>query len=155
MMKQLHIYLSYKETTVTIRSVTLSPLCFSHPLPKAVLLLCKSVQMSLSPLKGEGAVACLSHCDRASSYLRSSVSVPLAQSGNWLNKVVYKNLFKHSQHWHCYPLRSAVGFSFLRNIVCCLAHIYKWQKPAVCFRRSLPSGFHHVYTHTHCMLSWG
>ncbi|TMS14864.1 Sterol regulatory element-binding protein 2 [Larimichthys crocea] len=44
--------------------------------------------MSLSPLKGEGAIACLSHCDRASSYLRSSVSVPLAQSGNWLNKGV-------------------------------------------------------------------
>ncbi|XP_071396024.1 sterol regulatory element-binding protein 2 isoform X1 [Centroberyx affinis] len=59
-----------------------------HPLPKAVLLLCKSVQMSLSPLKGEGAVTCLSHCDRASSYLRSSISVPLAQSGNWLNKGV-------------------------------------------------------------------
>lgn len=67
--------------------VPFSPLCFSHPLPKAVLLLCKAVQMSLSPLKGEGAVACLSHCDRASSYLRSSISVPLAQSGNWLNKV--------------------------------------------------------------------
>uniref|UniRef100_A0AAQ5WWM1 Sterol regulatory element-binding protein 2 n=1 Tax=Amphiprion ocellaris TaxID=80972 RepID=A0AAQ5WWM1_AMPOC len=48
-----------------------------HPLPKAVLLLCKVVQMSLSPLKGEGAVSCLSHCDRASSYLRSSISVPL------------------------------------------------------------------------------
>lgn len=59
-----------------------------HPLPKAVLLLCKAVQMSLSPLKGEGAVSCLSHCDRASSYLRSSISVPLAQSGNWLNKGV-------------------------------------------------------------------
>uniref|UniRef100_A0A667WRG6 Sterol regulatory element-binding protein 2 n=1 Tax=Myripristis murdjan TaxID=586833 RepID=A0A667WRG6_9TELE len=59
-----------------------------HPLPKAVLLLCKAVQMSLSPLKGEGALACLSHCDRASSYLRSSISVPLAQSGNWLNKGV-------------------------------------------------------------------
>ncbi|XP_042183490.1 sterol regulatory element-binding protein 2 [Oncorhynchus tshawytscha] len=60
-----------------------------HPLPKAVLLLCKAVQMSLSPLKGEGAVACLSHCDRASSYLRTSISVPLsAQSGNWLNKGV-------------------------------------------------------------------
>uniref|UniRef100_A0AAQ5YMC8 Sterol regulatory element-binding protein 2 n=1 Tax=Amphiprion ocellaris TaxID=80972 RepID=A0AAQ5YMC8_AMPOC len=59
-----------------------------HPLPKAVLLLCKVVQMSLSPLKGEGAVSCLSHCDRASSYLRSSISVPLAQSGNWLNKGV-------------------------------------------------------------------
>uniref|UniRef100_A0A673A204 Sterol regulatory element-binding protein 2 n=1 Tax=Sphaeramia orbicularis TaxID=375764 RepID=A0A673A204_9TELE len=58
-----------------------------HPLPKAVLLLCKSVQMSLLPLKGEGAMACLSHCDRSSSYLRSSISVPLAQSGNWLNKV--------------------------------------------------------------------
>ncbi|XP_029619089.1 sterol regulatory element-binding protein 2 isoform X3 [Salmo trutta] len=60
-----------------------------HPLPKAVLLLCKAVQMSLSPLKGEGAVACLSHCDRASSYLRTRISVPLsAQSGNWLNKGV-------------------------------------------------------------------
>ncbi|XP_042163135.1 sterol regulatory element-binding protein 2 [Oncorhynchus tshawytscha] len=60
-----------------------------HPLPKAVLLLCKAVQMSLSPLKGEGAVACLSYCDRASSYLRTSISVPLsAQSGNGLNKGV-------------------------------------------------------------------
>ncbi|CAJ1075803.1 sterol regulatory element-binding protein 2 isoform X2 [Xyrichtys novacula] len=59
-----------------------------HPLPKAVLLLCKAVQMSLSPLKGEGAVACLSACDRASSYLRSSISVPLAPSGNMLNKGV-------------------------------------------------------------------
>ncbi|KAM3864299.1 sterol regulatory element-binding protein 2 [Diretmus argenteus] len=59
-----------------------------HPLPKAVLLLCKAVQMSLSHLKGEGAVACLSHCDRASSYLRSSISVPLGQSGNWHNKGV-------------------------------------------------------------------
>uniref|UniRef100_I3JNT4 Sterol regulatory element-binding protein 2 n=1 Tax=Oreochromis niloticus TaxID=8128 RepID=I3JNT4_ORENI len=59
-----------------------------HPLPKAVLLLCKAVQMSLSPLKGEGAIACLSHCDRGSSYLCSSISVPLAQSGNWLNKGV-------------------------------------------------------------------
>ncbi|MEQ2168274.1 hypothetical protein GOODEAATRI_012687 [Goodea atripinnis] len=58
-----------------------------HPLPKAVLLLCKVVQLSLSTLKGDGVVACLSHCDRASGYLRSSISVPLAQSGNWLNKV--------------------------------------------------------------------
>ncbi|KAK2833807.1 hypothetical protein Q5P01_017696 [Channa striata] len=59
-----------------------------HPLPKAVLLLCKAVQMSLSPLKGGGALACLSLTDRASSYLCSSISVPLAQSGNWLNKGV-------------------------------------------------------------------
>lgn len=63
-------------------------LILDHPLPKAVLLLCKVVQMSLSPLKGEGAVACLSHCDRSSSYLRSSISVPLGQSGNWLTKGV-------------------------------------------------------------------
>uniref|UniRef100_A0A3P8VEZ1 Ciliary neurotrophic factor n=1 Tax=Cynoglossus semilaevis TaxID=244447 RepID=A0A3P8VEZ1_CYNSE len=60
----------------------------SHSLPKAVLLHCKAVQMSLSPLKGEGAVTCLSHCDRASSFLRSSVSVPVSQTGNWLNKGV-------------------------------------------------------------------
>ncbi|XP_035036239.1 sterol regulatory element-binding protein 2 isoform X3 [Hippoglossus stenolepis] len=59
-----------------------------HSLPKAVLQLCKAVQMSLLPLKGEGAVACLSHCDRASSHLRASISEPLAQSGNWLNKGV-------------------------------------------------------------------
>ncbi|XP_020782816.2 sterol regulatory element-binding protein 2 [Boleophthalmus pectinirostris] len=59
-----------------------------HPLPKALLLLCKTVQMSLAPLKGEGLVACLSHCDRASSYLRSSISVPLTQSGNYLHKGV-------------------------------------------------------------------
>ncbi|KAL0992976.1 hypothetical protein UPYG_G00101720 [Umbra pygmaea] len=60
-----------------------------HPLPKAVLLLCKAVQMSLSPLKGEGPVACLAHCDRASGHLRASISVPLStQSGNWLNKGV-------------------------------------------------------------------
>ncbi|TNN58500.1 Sterol regulatory element-binding protein 2 [Liparis tanakae] len=59
-----------------------------HPLPKAVLLLCKAVQMSLPPLKGEGAMAYLSHCDRASGYLRSSISVPVAQTGNWLNKGV-------------------------------------------------------------------
>ncbi|XP_041860840.1 sterol regulatory element-binding protein 2 [Melanotaenia boesemani] len=59
-----------------------------HPLPKAVLLLCKVVQMSLSTLKGDGVVACLSHCDRASIYLRSSISLPLAQSGNWLDKGV-------------------------------------------------------------------
>ncbi|KAL7378746.1 hypothetical protein ABVT39_017832 [Epinephelus coioides] len=59
-----------------------------HHLPKSVLLLCKAVQMSLSPLKGEGAITCLSHCDRASSYLRSSISVPLAQTGDLLNKGV-------------------------------------------------------------------
>uniref|UniRef100_M3ZLJ2 Sterol regulatory element-binding protein 2 n=1 Tax=Xiphophorus maculatus TaxID=8083 RepID=M3ZLJ2_XIPMA len=49
-------------------------LILDRPLPKAVLLLCKVVQMSLSPLKGDGVAACLSHCDRSSSYLRSSVS---------------------------------------------------------------------------------
>lgn len=59
-----------------------------HPLPKAVLLLCKAVQTSLSPLKGEGAAACLSHCERASGYMRSSVAVPFTHPGNWLNKGV-------------------------------------------------------------------
>ncbi|KAI1884577.1 hypothetical protein AGOR_G00227820 [Albula goreensis] len=59
-----------------------------HPLPKAVLQLCKAVQLSLSPQKGEGTLACRAHCDRASGYLSASISVPLAQSGNWLNKGV-------------------------------------------------------------------
>lgn len=63
-------------------------LCFRHPLAKAVLLLCKAVQLSISPLKGEGAMSCLSHCDRASSYISSSVAIPLTQSGNLLNKVL-------------------------------------------------------------------
>ncbi|XP_061158817.1 sterol regulatory element-binding protein 2 isoform X2 [Syngnathus typhle] len=59
-----------------------------HPLPKAVQSLCKSVQMSLSPVKGEGTSACLSRCDQASSYLRSSISVPLGQPGDGLNKAM-------------------------------------------------------------------
>lgn len=63
-------------------------LCFRHPLAKAVLLLCKAVQLSISPLKGEGAMSCLSLCDRASSYISSSVAIPLTQSGNLLNKVL-------------------------------------------------------------------
>lgn len=67
-------------------------LCFRHPLAKAVLLLCKAVQLSLSPLKGEGAMSCLSHCDRASSYMSSSVAIPLTQSGNLLNKVLLKKI---------------------------------------------------------------
>lgn len=75
-------------------------LYFSHPLPKAVLLLCKAVQMSLSPLKGEGLVACLSYCNRASSNMRSSVAVPLTQSGNWLNKVAYQKSPKHQRYCH-------------------------------------------------------
>ncbi|KAJ8387547.1 hypothetical protein AAFF_G00152430 [Aldrovandia affinis] len=59
-----------------------------HPLPKAVLQLCKAVQLSLSPHKGEGTLGCRAHCDRASGFLRASISVPLTQSGNWLNKGV-------------------------------------------------------------------
>uniref|UniRef100_A0A9J7XAD4 Sterol regulatory element-binding protein 2 n=1 Tax=Cyprinus carpio carpio TaxID=630221 RepID=A0A9J7XAD4_CYPCA len=45
-----------------------------HPLPKAVLALCKSVQMSVNPQKGEGVVSCLSHCQRSSAHLHFSVS---------------------------------------------------------------------------------
>ncbi|KAG7460037.1 hypothetical protein MATL_G00216940 [Megalops atlanticus] len=59
-----------------------------HPLPKAVLQLCKGVQLSLSPQKGEGTLGCRAHCDRASGYLRASIAVPISQSGNWLNKGV-------------------------------------------------------------------
>lgn len=91
----------------------ISTLCFSHPLPKAVLLLCKAVQMSLCPLKGEGAVACLSHCNRASSYMRSSVAVPLAQSGNWLNKVQYKESLTTLQTLALLSLKICSGFVFL------------------------------------------
>ncbi|KAG7491464.1 hypothetical protein MATL_G00004690 [Megalops atlanticus] len=60
----------------------------NHPLPKAVLQLCRAVQLSLSPQKDEGALGCLSHCDRASSHLRASISMTHSQCGNWLNKGV-------------------------------------------------------------------
>lgn len=63
-----------------------------------MLLLCKAVQLSLSPLKGEGAMSCLSHCDRASSYMSSSVAIPLTQSGNLLNKVLLKKKKKKSKY---------------------------------------------------------
>ncbi|KAL2100975.1 hypothetical protein ACEWY4_002736 [Coilia grayii] len=59
-----------------------------HPLPKAVQQLCKAVQVSLSPQKGEGMGACLAHCERSSAYLHASISVQLAQSATWLNKGV-------------------------------------------------------------------
>ncbi|XP_051571774.1 sterol regulatory element-binding protein 2-like isoform X2 [Myxocyprinus asiaticus] len=56
-----------------------------HPLPKAVLALCKAVQMSVYPLKGEGVLNCLTHCQRASAHLHISV----CQSHNtWLHKGV-------------------------------------------------------------------
>nr|XP_057905878.1 sterol regulatory element-binding protein 2 [Doryrhamphus excisus] len=59
-----------------------------HPLPNAVLLLCKAVQKSLSPLKGDNTLACLSRCDQASNFLRSSISLHLGQPGNCLHKAM-------------------------------------------------------------------
>ncbi|XP_028843293.1 sterol regulatory element-binding protein 2 isoform X2 [Denticeps clupeoides] len=59
-----------------------------HPLPKSLLQLCKAVQLSLIPQKCDGVVACLTHCDRSSAYLRASISVPLAQTSSWLHKGV-------------------------------------------------------------------
>uniref|UniRef100_A0A671NDE2 Sterol regulatory element-binding protein 2 n=1 Tax=Sinocyclocheilus anshuiensis TaxID=1608454 RepID=A0A671NDE2_9TELE len=57
-----------------------------HPLPKAVLALCKAVQMSVSPQKGEGVVSCLSHCQRASAHLHFSVCQ--SHNNTWLHKGV-------------------------------------------------------------------
>ncbi|XP_050960548.1 sterol regulatory element-binding protein 2 isoform X2 [Labeo rohita] len=57
-----------------------------HPLPKAVLALCKAVQMSVSPQKGEGVVSCLSHCQRASAHLH--ISVCQSHNNTWLHKGV-------------------------------------------------------------------
>uniref|UniRef100_A0A8B9H827 Sterol regulatory element-binding protein 2 n=1 Tax=Astyanax mexicanus TaxID=7994 RepID=A0A8B9H827_ASTMX len=55
-----------------------------HPLPKAVLALCKAVQMSVCPQKGEGTLSCLTHCDRASAYLRTSIAH--THTYTWLHK---------------------------------------------------------------------
>nr|UJU86705.1 sterol regulatory element-binding protein 2 [Mylopharyngodon piceus] len=57
-----------------------------HPLPKAVLALCKAVQMSVCPQKGEGVVNCLSHCQRASAHLH--ISVCQSHNNTWLHKGV-------------------------------------------------------------------
>ncbi|KAL7829926.1 hypothetical protein AOLI_G00308110 [Acnodon oligacanthus] len=55
-----------------------------HPLSKAVLALCKAVQMSVCPQKGEGTLSCITHCDRASAYLHSSISH--THTYTWLHK---------------------------------------------------------------------
>ncbi|KAL1279566.1 hypothetical protein QQF64_026239 [Cirrhinus molitorella] len=57
-----------------------------HPLPKAVLALCKAVQISVSPQKGEGVVSCLSHCQRSSAHLH--ISVCQSHNNTWLHKGV-------------------------------------------------------------------
>ncbi|XP_065134542.1 sterol regulatory element-binding protein 2 isoform X3 [Paramisgurnus dabryanus] len=57
-----------------------------HPLPKAVLALCKAVQMSVCPQKGEGISSCLTHCQRSSAHLHISVSQ--SHNNTWLHKGV-------------------------------------------------------------------
>ncbi|XP_018593949.1 sterol regulatory element-binding protein 2 isoform X2 [Scleropages formosus] len=59
-----------------------------HPLPKAVLQLCRAVQVSLSSQKSEATTGSLALCERSSSHLHASVSVPPDQSDNWLDKGV-------------------------------------------------------------------
>ncbi|MCJ8749359.1 hypothetical protein PDJAM_G00175470 [Pangasius djambal] len=55
-----------------------------HPLLKAVLALCKAVQMSVCPQKGEGTLGCLTHCNRASAYLHNSITH--TPTHTWLHK---------------------------------------------------------------------
>ncbi|XP_060760146.1 sterol regulatory element-binding protein 2 isoform X2 [Neoarius graeffei] len=55
-----------------------------HPLPKAVLALCKAVQISVCPQKGEGTLNCLTHCNRASAYLHNSITH--TPTHTWLHK---------------------------------------------------------------------
>lgn len=98
------------------------PLYSSHPLPKAVLLLCKAVQMSLSPLKGEGAIACLSYCDRGSSYLCSSISVALAQSGNWLNKVGYQQFQTWPLHSYMQCMQTSKSLPYITSYCLTVQH---------------------------------
>ncbi|KAG9338808.1 hypothetical protein JZ751_025245 [Albula glossodonta] len=60
----------------------------NHPLPKAVLQLCRAIQLSFPPLSGERKQACLSCCGRASGHLRASISVTHHQIGDCLSKGV-------------------------------------------------------------------
>ncbi|XP_076866440.1 LOW QUALITY PROTEIN: sterol regulatory element-binding protein 2 [Brachyhypopomus gauderio] len=57
-----------------------------HPLPRAVLSLCKAVQMSVSPQKDEGMLSCYTHCERASALLHTSISH--THTHTWLHKGV-------------------------------------------------------------------
>ncbi|KAJ8251861.1 hypothetical protein GJAV_G00226230 [Gymnothorax javanicus] len=59
-----------------------------HPLPKSVLQLCKAVQLSVLSQKGEGTLACQSLCERASSLISTSVSIPIDPHANRLTKGV-------------------------------------------------------------------
>ncbi|KAI4887122.1 hypothetical protein NFI96_018932 [Prochilodus magdalenae] len=55
-----------------------------HPLSKAVLAMCKAMQMSVCPQKGEGTLSCITYCDRASAYLHTSISH--THTYTWLHK---------------------------------------------------------------------
>ncbi|XP_026852166.1 sterol regulatory element-binding protein 2 isoform X1 [Electrophorus electricus] len=57
-----------------------------HPLPKAMLALCKAVQMSVCPQKDEGTLSCYTHCERASTLLHNSISH--THTYTWLHKGV-------------------------------------------------------------------
>ncbi|XP_072568129.1 sterol regulatory element-binding protein 2-like [Paramormyrops kingsleyae] len=60
----------------------------SHPLPKAVLQMCKAARLSLTVPSSQGALACLSHCDQAGGHLCAGSSVALVQTGDRLSKGV-------------------------------------------------------------------
>ncbi|MBN3301687.1 SRBP2 protein, partial [Amia calva] len=59
-----------------------------HPLPRAVLALCRAVQLSVGTPRGEAVPACLAHCDRASGHLWGGINLPPTESRAGINKGV-------------------------------------------------------------------
>lgn len=92
-------------------------MCVSHPLPKAVLALCKAVQMSVCPQKGEGVVSCLGHCQRASAHLH--ISVCQSHNNTWLHKVHTHSLLRsmtHLQHGQHVTHKHSSQITLMRTI---------------------------------------
>ncbi|XP_028671153.2 sterol regulatory element-binding protein 2 [Erpetoichthys calabaricus] len=59
-----------------------------HPLPKAILHLCRAMQGCLLSNKAEALHSCLIQCEKASGYLRGSLNLPTSNTSDGLNKAV-------------------------------------------------------------------
>ncbi len=122
--------------------------CDSHPLPKAVLALCKAVQMSVSPQKGEGVVSCLSHCQRSSAHLHYSVCQ--SHNNTWLHKVHTCTTLIHSLTLtlsHC-----THTLTYIHTLT--YTHALTHSLTALTHTYTLSQCTHtHLHTHTRAFLS--